>query len=99
MSRNCAAFSKSCEVAAFFISASSCSFISFDWPSRKSHAGSTCIRYCSRVTLPMHGAVQTFSFVHARVGLGAEFGDDVAVQGHVSSGDQLLGLAAGSETG
>ena len=52
--------SKSCAAAAFFISPSSCSCISRHWPSRKLHAALTCSRYCSRVTLPMHGAVQYF---------------------------------------
>ena len=41
------------------ISTSMLSFISWHWPSRNSQAALTWRRYCSRVTLPMQGAVQT----------------------------------------
>jgi len=37
--------------------------------------------------------------VFCRIGLGAQLGHDLAVHLHAAAGDQLLGLAAGTDAG
>jgi hypothetical protein len=39
------------------------------------------------------------NLVHARIGFSAGFGDDRAVDGNMSPGDEFFGFAAGGDSG